>query len=119
METAEKNNGKQKIECIKEVKICHLNYKYKNSTSYVLKDINMEIHKGEKLVIVGKNGSGKSTLVQVVAGFYEDYEGDIFINGINFHEIDKESYRKCLGILFQDYNKYELTVKENIGVGSL
>ena len=37
METAEKNNGKQKIECIKEVKICHLNYKYKNSTSYVLK----------------------------------------------------------------------------------
>lgn len=119
METAEKNNGKQKIECIKEVKICHLNYKYKNSTSYVLKDINMEIHKGEKLVIVGKNGSGKSTLVKVVAGFYEDYEGDIFINGTNFHEIDKESYRKCLGILFQDYNKYELTVKENIGVGSL
>ena len=119
METAEKNSGKQKIGTIEEVKICHLNYKYKNSTSYVLKDINMEIRRGEKLVIVGKNGSGKSTLVKIIAGFYEDYEGDIFINGINFHEIDKESYRKCLGILFQDYNKYELTVKENIGVGSL
>ena len=80
----------------------------------------MEIHKGEKLVIVGKNGSGKVYISKKQQlDFYEDYEGDIFINGINFHEIDKESYRKCLGILFQDYNKYELTVKENIGVGSL
>lgn len=113
------SNSKEVITSIRDINILNLSYKYKNSAHYVLKNISMTIKGNEKLNIVGKNGSGKSTLVKVIAGFYDDYEGDIFINGVNFHDINKEFYRKKIGILFQDYNKYELNIRENVGVGNL
>lgn len=113
------NLEKKKIDAIGLINIYDLSYKYKNTDHYVLKNINMTINNRDNLVIVGKNGSGKSTLVKILAGFYDDYEGEIFINGVNLREIDKETYRDKIGILFQDYNRYELNVRENVCVGNL
>ena len=65
------------------------------------------------------NGSGKSTLIKILSGFYDDYEGDILINGISLREIDKNSYMKNISILFQDFSKFEATLKENVCWGNV
>ncbi len=119
MDTGDLNQGGVTIDNIESIEIVNLSYRYKNANTYALKNINLRIEKGDMLIIVGQNGSGKSTLIKILAGFYNDYEGEIYINHINLHNIDKTSLQKQIGILFQDFNKYELTVKENIGIGSL
>ena len=70
-------------------------------------------------VIVGENGSGKTTIIKLLNGLYDEYEGNILINGIEIRKINKKSLRNCLATLFQDYNKYQFTIKENIGFGSI
>lgn len=70
-------------------------------------------------MVLGKNGSGKTTLANILMGFYDDYEGEIFINGLNLKTLDKESYRERLGALFQDFGKYEASIRENIAYGNL
>lgn len=116
------NHDKEKsiiIDRINNIRIENLSYKYKNSDYYALKNINLALSKGDIVSLVGKNGSGKSTLVKIIAGFYDDYEGDIYINDINLKFIDTESYQKAIGIFFQDYTKYELSLRENVAIGNL
>ncbi|ENK0838544.1 ABC transporter ATP-binding protein [Clostridium sporogenes] len=113
------NDKKITINKINSIKIENLSYKYENSNHYVLKNINLTLLDGDIVSLVGKNGSGKSTLVKIIAGFYDDYEGDIFVNDINLRLIDIESYQKVIGIFFQDYSKYELSLRENVAIGNL
>ena len=72
---------------------------------------------GARVAFVGENGSGKTTLIKLILGLYQDYEGDIFINDINLKEISLESYYKKMGCVFQDYVKYEMSIKDNITLG--
>ncbi|APH14080.1 ABC transporter family protein [Clostridium sporogenes] len=113
------NDKKITINKINSIKIDNLSYKYENSDHYVLKNINLTLLEGDIISLVGRNGSGKSTLVKIIAGFYNNYEGNIFINDINLKLIDIESYQKAIGILFQDYTQYELSLRENVAVGNL
>ncbi|HDK7167969.1 TPA: ABC transporter ATP-binding protein [Clostridium botulinum] len=113
------NDKKITINKINSIKIENLSYKYENSNHYVLKNINLTLLDGDIVSLVGKNGSGKSTLVKIIAGFYDDYEGNIFVNDINLRLIDIESYQKVIGIFFQDYSKYELSLRENVAIGNL
>lgn len=99
---------------IRNIKIENLSFKYKNSTEYVLKNINLTICENDHLAIVGKNGSGKSTLLKILLGLYDDYEGNVYINGVEIRNIEKEKLYSQISILFQDYTKYELSVRENI-----
>lgn len=105
------------ISTIEHIKIENLFYKYKESDCYVLEDINLEINIGECIALVGRNGSGKTTLIKILMGFYDDYEGVIKINNINLKNIDKQSYRDVVSSVFQDYIKYEATLRENISIG--
>lgn len=107
------------IDEIKSIKLRNVSYKYKNREEYAIKNINMNLKLGDKIALVGHNGSGKTTLVKLISGFYDDYEGEIFINGIDLSKINLETYRKKIGTVFQDYSKYELTLRENIGVGDI
>ena len=107
------------IDEIKEIRVKNLYYKYHNDDDYVLKNINMTIRVGESFAILGRNGSGKTTLAKVIMGFYDDYEGKIYINGIDLKEIDKTSYMERVGTLFQEFSKYEATLRENISYGNL
>lgn len=106
-------------EKIDSIKVINLSYKYDNAREYTLKNINLTIKKGTINAIVGMNGSGKSTLIKILSGFYDDYEGDILINGISLREIDKNSYMKNISILFQDFSKFEATLKENVCWGNV
>ncbi|MCC0648802.1 ABC transporter ATP-binding protein [Clostridioides difficile] len=113
------DSGTVKISEIKNIKIENLYYKYREEQDYVLKNINLEIKENETIAIIGQNGSGKTTLIKILMGFYDDYEGEIYINGINMKEIDKKSILSRIATLFQDFVKYEATFRENISYGNL
>lgn len=80
----------------------------------VLKDFNLKINKGEKIAIVGKTGAGKTTIVNLLMGFYDDYEGKILIDGVSLRDLDKKSYRNLVSMVLQDTWLFEGTLKDNI-----
>ena len=108
--------GKKKIASIESIELKNVSYYFQNSKEPVLKKINMKIERGTTIGIVGKNGAGKSTLLKILLGFYHNYEGEILVNGINLKEIDYSSYWGKIGCLFQDFVKYELSLKENVAL---
>lgn len=103
---------------ITTIDIKNLSFSYKNKKE-TLKNINISFQKGEKIALVGPNGSGKSTLIKILSGLYEIKDGEILINGIPLKKIDIEDYHTKMSVLFQDFVKYELTLKENIGFGDI
>lgn len=111
--------NKNDIKEIKSLEFRAVSYKYKNSSDYCLKNINFKIDKNCKIGVVGKNGAGKSTLIKLLLGFYNDYKGEIFINGIELRELNHNSYYKRIGSVFQDYVKYECSLRENVAFGNL
>lgn len=107
------------INDIDSIELNNVSFKYKSSSDYSLKNINMRINKGDIIVIVGENGAGKSTFIKLLCGFYDNYEGTILINGIDLLLINKENLQKKLGVVFQDFNKYELSLRENVALGQI
>lgn len=97
----------------------NISYKYPGSDRHVFKDFSLTINPGEKIALVGENGAGKTTLVKLLARFYDVDEGEILINGTSLKDLDLESWYKTLGILFQDFIKYEYPVKDNIMFGKI
>lgn len=100
----------------------HVSFRYpaeEGETLYVLHDLSFSIKPGEKIAIVGVNGSGKTTLIKLLCRIYDPTEGNIYINGINLKDIKLESWQSALGILFQDFPIYNLSIRESIGVGRL
>nr|WP_317284107.1 ATP-binding cassette domain-containing protein [uncultured Sellimonas sp.] len=75
--------------------------------------------KNSHIALIGMNGSGKTMLIKLIMGLYEDYEGKILINNIDVKEIDIEDYQKKVSSVFQDYVKYEMSIRENIGFGDI
>ena len=106
----------EEIECIE---IRHLYYRYREDQDYVLRDINLKIDGAQTIAVVGQNGSGKTTLLKIIMGFYDDYEGEILINGVELGKINKISVLNKIATLFQDFYKYEATFRENIAYGNL
>lgn len=88
-------------------------------TPWVLRDLSFTIKPGEKIAIVGVNGSGKTTLIKLLCRIYDPTEGNIFINGINLKDIRLDNWQSALGILFQDFPVYNLTIRESISVGRI
>ena len=95
----------------------NISFKYATSNQWVFKDFSLTINPGDKIALVGENGAGKTTLIKLLMRFYDVDEGDILINGQNLRELDLESWYKTVGVLFQDFIKYEYPVKENIYFG--
>ncbi|MFW8599510.1 ATP-binding cassette domain-containing protein [Enterococcus innesii] len=91
-----------------------INVSFSRGNKKVLKDINITMEKGNVYSIVGVNGAGKTTLVRIILGLYLDYEGTILVNNIDLRTVDLDSYWSKAGAIFQDFNKYELTLRENI-----
>ncbi len=85
----------------------------------ILKNINFTLNSGEHLAIVGPNGAGKSTLVKLLLRFYDPSKGDIYINDANLKHLKSNYWYKFLGILFQDFVKFHLTIKDNIMLGNI
>lgn len=115
----ENNSGKIKIDLIKSIELRDVSFKYDHDDKYVLKNINLKISEDEKVALLGVNGSGKTTLIKLIMGFYQNYEGEILINEINLELIDRLSLLDRISTLFQDFAKYETTLRKNIAFGNL
>lgn len=85
----------------------------------VLKNFSLTIEPGEKIAFVGENGAGKSTIIKLLARFYDVDEGEILVNGLNIKELEIASWHQHIGVLFQDFNRYQHTAKENIFFGNI
>ncbi|MGS0748131.1 ABC transporter ATP-binding protein [Halpernia sp. GG3] len=96
-----------------------LHFAYPGSKNEVLKGVTFKIKAGEKMAFVGQNGAGKTTLIKLFLRFYEPTEGEILLDGININKFDVDAYRNRFGVIFQDFFKYEFTLRENIAVGNI
>ncbi len=94
-------------------------FKYPQAKNYTLKNFNLIINPGEKIALVGENGAGKSTIIKLLARFYDVTSGEILINNKNIKHIEINTWHKTLGILFQDYIKYQHTLEDNIYFGKV
>lgn len=77
-------------------------FKYPKSTKYIIKNLSIEIHSGQKLAIVGGNGAGKTTLIKLLTGLYSPSKGEVLLNGINITKFDKKDYYKLFSVVFQE-----------------
>ena len=96
-----------------------VSFRYPGASSAALTDINLHIRPGESVALVGVNGSGKTTLIKLLAGLYEPDEGHISYQGLALSAWDPEALRQHVGVIFQDFARYQLPVGENIGVGDV
>lgn len=97
----------------------NVKFSYPESDNEILKGISFKIKAGEKLAFVGQNGAGKTTLTKLLLRFYEPTSGEILLDGININRFDKAQYQAFFGVIFQDFFKYEFTVRENIAIGDI
>lgn len=97
----------------------NVHFSYPGSDSEVLKGVSFRLKAGEKMAFVGQNGTGKTTLIKLFLRFYDPTEGEILLDGINIKDFDVNEYRLRFGVIFQDFFKYEFTLRENIAVGNI
>src|SRR6476619_6599392 len=95
----------------------NITFTYPGGTEPALIGLNLNIKKGELMALVGENGAGKSTLIKLLLRFYDVQEGAIKVGGIDVKDMDPKYLRNRIGVLFQDYATYELTVRENVVMG--
>ncbi len=99
---------------VEKLELNHVYFSYSGDENYVLQDINMAIHKNDKVALVGFNGAGKTTLIKLIMRLYDVTKGEILINGINIKEFEIKEYRSLIGIVFQDFKIYAASLAENI-----
>jgi ATP-binding cassette subfamily B protein len=97
----------------------HVSFTYPGAGESALSDINLRIRRGESLALVGENGSGKTTLIKLLTRLYEPTEGRILLEGLDLREWDVGALRQRIGVIFQDFGRYQFTVGENIGAGDV
>lgn len=97
----------------------NVSFKYPATDRFVLKNINLLIGEGETVVIVGLNGAGKTTLIKLLTRLYDPTEGVILLDGKDIRSYEPEELYKIFGIIFQDFGKYAVSVKENIAFGDV
>ncbi|WP_222564306.1 ABC transporter ATP-binding protein [Novilysobacter antarcticus] len=97
----------------------NVGFRYPDSNKWALRGLDFELRAGEVLALVGENGAGKTTLVKLLARLYDPVEGRILLDGRDLREYDLDDLRANVGVIFQDFVRYHLTVGENIGVGQI
>ncbi len=97
----------------------HVSFCYPGSDVFVLRDINLQIRPGERIALVGLNGAGKTTLIKLLTRLYDPTEGQILLDGADLREYDLTSLHQRFGVIFQDFVRYQFTVRENIGFGQV
>lgn len=97
----------------------NVGFKYMHSERWAIRHLSFTLRPGEKLALVGENGAGKTTLIKLLARLYDPVEGQIFLDGVDLKEYDPETLRRNIGIIFQDYLRYQMTFAQNIAVGNI
>lgn len=97
-----------------EIRLEHVGFTYPGSAKPTIKDVNVTLHPGEKIALVGLNGAGKSTLVKLLCGLYRPTQGTIYINGRPQADYTKEEYFSLLAVVFQDVKLLPMTIAQNV-----
>ncbi len=101
------------------IRIENVSFSYPGSDVPALKNVSMHIKPGESLAIVGENGSGKTTLIKLLTRLHTPTDGNIYLEGMELGDWDIEILRQKIGVIFQDFARYQLIVGENIGIGDV
>ncbi len=96
-----------------------VSFRYAGAERLILKNLNFRIEPGERIALVGANGQGKTTFVKLIARLYDPTEGRILLDGRDLREYDMASLHREIGVIFQDFVRYEMPARANIGVGRL
>jgi len=94
-----------------------VSFRYPGSEKWVLRGVDLKLSAGEKMALVGENGAGKSTLIKLLMRLYDPSEGAILYGGVDLRDMDARDLRDRIGVLFQDFVRYQFTAGENIGLG--
>jgi ATP-binding cassette subfamily B protein len=94
-------------------------FRYPESERWAVRHVSIALRPGERVALVGENGAGKTTLTKLMARLYEPTEGRILLDGRDLREYDLASVRKAIGVIFQDFVRYDLRFDENIGIGEI
>lgn len=108
------DSDKESLKAIDKIEFKNVSFKYPASEANVLNDISFEIHRGEKISIVGLNGAGKTTIIKLLCGFYTANDGEILINDKPIDAYKKKDLQKNISAVFQDYHLFNFTIGENI-----
>lgn len=101
------------------IAIRNLSFTYPEADRHTLDQINLTIHPGEMVALVGENGAGKTTLSKLLCRLYDPTQGAIYWNGQNYQELDLEQLRSHIAVVMQDYARFPATLRENVGWGNL
>lgn len=116
----EKRREEKKIGTFESLKFSNVSFCYPSSQKNNISDISFEIKRGDKVAIIGHNGSGKTTLVNLMMGLYHSYEGQIYVNDLELSEEEYvNDYQSKLACVFQDFNRYEMTIRENVAIANV
>src|SRR5215472_12987391 len=97
----------------------NVSFRYPGSSRFVLNGLNFQLRPGERVALVGENGQGKTTIVKLMTRLYDPLEGQILLDGIDLREYSLEDLYCEIGVIFQDFMRYEMTARENIAVGQI
>ncbi|GAC1517341.1 MAG: ABC transporter ATP-binding protein [Gemmatimonadaceae bacterium] len=94
-------------------------FRYPGSERWAIRHVSFRIAAGERVALVGENGAGKTTITKLLARLYDPDEGRILLDGVDLREYDLESVRRAIGVIFQDFVRYDMRFDENVGVGEI
>jgi ATP-binding cassette subfamily B protein len=94
-------------------------FRYLNSERWANRHLSFTLRPGERLALVGENGAGKTTLIKLLTRLYDPSEGRILLDGVDLREYDPAELRNQVGVIFQDYLRYQMTMAQNIAVGNI
>jgi len=97
----------------------HVAFAYPGDSRLVVENISFTLHPSEKLALIGENGAGKTTLVKLLARLYDPTAGQILLDGVDLRDYSVEDLRREIGVIFQDYMRYDMLASENIGFGKI
>jgi ATP-binding cassette subfamily B protein len=97
----------------------NVSFCYPGTSRRVLSDFNFTLAPGQRVALIGENGQGKTTIVKLITRLYDPSEGQILLDGIDLREYDLDSLHAEIGVIFQDFMRYEMTARENIAVGRI
>ncbi|MEO6801604.1 MAG: ABC transporter ATP-binding protein [Granulicella sp.] len=96
-----------------------VSFTYPGTDRTVLRNFNFHLHPGERIALIGENGQGKTTVVKLITRLYDPTEGRILLDGIDLREYSLEDLHRHIGVIFQDFMRFEMTARENIAVGRI
>jgi ATP-binding cassette subfamily B protein len=97
----------------------NVSFAYPGTERRVLSDFNFFLHCGERIALIGENGQGKTTIVKLITRLYDPTEGQILLDGVDLRDYDLDDLHAEMGVIFQDFMRYEMTAKQNIEVGRI